>query len=95
MPTATDEQLEPGVDPNAAFWAELLAELRTPDLDDLGEQVRELAKSQIASDRFAFAVHGSRSEQPLPHGHPRQHKSILQVDALGGVLAQSPHQGRF
>ena len=39
MPTATDEQLEPGVDPNAAFWAELLAELRHPDLDDLGEQV--------------------------------------------------------
>ena len=68
MPTATDEQLEPGVDPNAAFWAELLAELRHPDLDDLGEQVRELAKSQVVSDRLAFAVRGSRSEQPLPHG---------------------------
>ena len=88
MQATTDDNLDAaaGVDPNAEFWQQLLAELRAPDFADIREQVRELAKSQVVSDRWSFRTFGSRSERPLPDGHPREHRSVLQVDEYGVVL---------
>ncbi len=88
MQATTDENLDAaaGVDPNAELWQELLAELRAPDVADLREQVRDLAKSQVVSDRWSFRTFGSRSDRPLPDGHPREHRSVLQVDEYGVVL---------